>query len=810
MCDGSRLSGALLFATLCRERGFGAHAWHSFPDKVRKLCRRQGASRRETAMGGYDSRALIWLSLALAVLISCMPSVVQANSGFDSAFVQRYSSATHDNAGCNTCHAGSFNRSSLNPYGLAVQQAGGNLAAVEGADSDGEGNSNLAEIQAGAQPGWCAVAGCATPPSGVGSPLDPPSAPPPNQPPVADAGGPYAATVDVPVRLSGTGSTDPDGSIVSYAWNFGNGTSGSGVSPSATYSAAGTFTVTLTVTDDAGDTDSATASVSVDAGAQPPIADPGGPYTGDAGSAVRFDGSGSRDPDGQVVAYSWDFGDGSSGTGPTPMHTYAASGTYNVSLTVTDSQNLTSVAETTASIADAGGQSPPVANAGGPYAGTVGVALTFDGSRSSDPDNDISIFAWSFGDGNTGSGVGPAHTYAAAGTYEVSLTVTDSMGNSATATTTAQVDDPAVNQPPVADPGGPYFGTPGAAVQFDGTGSVDVDGAILSYSWDFGDGAARAAGIDAGPTPSHAYSMAGDYLVRLQVTDELGATSDVASTTVTIQPASDGLALYNGQCAGCHGDDPWGGPAVDATLGGMRRVAGASACVIEASISGNSVFPGGVPEMSGLALTTEQIDAIAVYLHSRPASGEQLYVSDCAGCHGNDGRRGRVDEDVRGASAAGILEAIHEEEDMAYLACVPSSDIALMASFLSARDPESGERGKRAKCKRKDDCDADGRRDEDDDDDDNDGMPDAYEEEKGFNPFDSADASQDPDRDGKTNLAEFRAGTDPLDATSVPGDSTRGGAGGFGSAALLGLACLGLAYRRRTVPAAAGRTDRVR
>ena len=202
--------------------------------------------------------------------------------------------------------------------------------------------------------------------------------------------------------------------------------------------------------------------------------------------------------------------------------------------------------------------------------------------------------------------------------------------------------------------------------------------------------------------------------------------------------------------------------------------------------------------MSGLSLTAEQIDSIAVYLRSRPFTGEQLYVSDCAGCHGADGSGGRVDEDVRGEDAADILEAIQEEDEMAYLACVPSSDVGLMVSFLNAKGPEPGERGKRGKCKRKDDCDADGRRDEDDEDDDNDGMPDAYEEAKNFNAFDSDDAGQDPDQDGKTNLAEFRAGTDPLDADSVPDGGTRGGLGGFGSTALLGLACLGMARRRLT------------
>ena len=87
----------------------------------------------------------------------------------------------------------------------------------------------------------------------------------PNDPPVADPNGPYTGTVGSPVSFDGSGSVDPDGTIVAYDWDFGDGGSGTGVSPSYSYAAAGTFTVTLTVTDDDGATDSAgtTATISV-------------------------------------------------------------------------------------------------------------------------------------------------------------------------------------------------------------------------------------------------------------------------------------------------------------------------------------------------------------------------------------------------------------------------------------------------------------------------------------------------------------------------------------------------------------------
>ena len=84
------------------------------------------------------------------------------------------------------------------------------------------------------------------------------------------------------------------------------------------------------------------------------------------------------------------------------------------------------------------------------------------------------------------------------------------------------------NEAPVADPNGPYVGSPGQPIQFDGTRSFDPDGTIVGYLWDFGDGS-----IGIGPTPTHEYSRAGNYIVSLVVTDNGGKTAD-AVTTVDI------------------------------------------------------------------------------------------------------------------------------------------------------------------------------------------------------------------------------------------------------------------------------------
>lgn len=159
--------------------------------------------------------------------------------------------------------------------------------------------------------------------------------PPANVPPVAAIGTPGISNRTV--NVSGAGSTDSDGTITSYAWNFGDGTTASGATASRTYTADGTYTVTLTVTDDDGATASTTRSVTV-AGPppanNPPVAAIGTPAI--SGRTVSVSGTGSTDSDGTIAAYAWNFGDGSTATGATASRTYAADGTYTVTLTVTD------------------------------------------------------------------------------------------------------------------------------------------------------------------------------------------------------------------------------------------------------------------------------------------------------------------------------------------------------------------------------------------------------------------------------------------------------------------------------------------
>jgi PKD repeat protein len=163
-------------------------------------------------------------------------------------------------------------------------------------------------------------------------------APPANIPPVAAANGPYAGDVGEPIAFSSAGSGDADGTIVTYLWDFGDGTTSSEPNPVHAYGSAADYSVQLTVTDDWGDSasSSTSASVSMPATNEPPTAAANGPYAGEVDQPIAFSSAGSSDTDGSIVAYLWDFGDGGTSTEPNPTHTYSAAMDYSVTLTVTD------------------------------------------------------------------------------------------------------------------------------------------------------------------------------------------------------------------------------------------------------------------------------------------------------------------------------------------------------------------------------------------------------------------------------------------------------------------------------------------
>ncbi|MCH8816630.1 MAG: PKD domain-containing protein [Chloroflexi bacterium] len=359
---------------------------------------------------------------------------------------------------------------------------------------------------------------------------------PANSSPVADPGPDQAGNEGDGFTFDGSGSFDVDGTITSYDWDFGDGGTASGVSATHVYADDGVYIVTLTVTDDAGADGSDSALVTVANLA--PVAGAGGPYTGIEGSAITFSGSVSDPGLNDTHTFTWDFGDGASGTGQSVTHAYADNGSFTVTLTVLDDDGGTGTDVTVATVSNA----DPVASTGGPYAGETGSLITFSGSVSDPGWNDTHTFAWNFGDGATGTGQTVTHAYATAATYIATLTVTDDDGGVGSASTTVTVSAP--NTAPTARAGLDQTGDEGDSFAFDGSGSFDADGTIVSYEWDFGDGE-TASGI----TASHIYADNDVYTVTLTVTDDGGSTgSDTALATVAnVAPVAAAGGPYAGE-----------------------------------------------------------------------------------------------------------------------------------------------------------------------------------------------------------------------------------------------------------------------
>jgi PKD repeat protein len=252
-----------------------------------------------------------------------------------------------------------------------------------------------------------------------------------NAPPVAAAGGPGSAVVGESVTFDGTGSHDPDGSIIDHLWEFGDGTAKTGAVVTHAYRSTGSFAVTLTVTDISGRAnasafDELQVTVLEDRNAAP-VADAGEAVSAAVGEVVTFDASASVDPDGNIIAYAWDFGDGATAAGVTARYAFLRTGAHTVRLTVRDDSGKPNDTneDTLAVRVHVPRNENPLAAAGGDLVAEVGEVVRFDGSASHDPDGNVISYDWDFGNGMHGSGIAPMHAFFEAGEYRVTLRVQD-------------------------------------------------------------------------------------------------------------------------------------------------------------------------------------------------------------------------------------------------------------------------------------------------------------------------------------------------------------------------------------------------
>ena len=427
----------------------------------------------------------------------------------------------------------------------------------------------------------------------------------PNVKPVAA----FESTADgLDVSFDGTGSSDSDGTVESYAWAFGDGTTSTQVSPDHTYSTPGDKSVTLTVTDDDGATDSVTKTITV----APLNVKPTAAFTSTVSDlAVSFDGASSSDPDGTVDSYAWDFGDGATSTQVSPNHTYTTAGDKSVTLTVTDDDGATDTVTKTVTAT-----SPPNIKPTAAFSSSTS-GLSFNGtSTSTDSDGSVVSLAWDFGDNTPLSTTGSVtHTYTVAGDYEVTLTATDDDGATDAVTRTITVTAPPANVKPTA-----AFSSSVSdlTASFDGAGSTDSDGTVDSYAWTFGDGATSTQ-----VSPNHTYTTAGDKSVTLTVTDDDGATDSITKTvTVTAPPTDTPFAqdAFGRTVAGGFGS---------AQTGGAWTVSGGSASFAVNGSKGVITIPSAGAARSALlsAVSSDDTDITADVSMDKAATGGGTFVA---------------------------------------------------------------------------------------------------------------------------------------------------------------------------------------
>ncbi len=340
-----------------------------------------------------------------------------------------------------------------------------------------------------------------------------------NTAPVANAGPDVFGYGNEAVTFDGSGSYDSDGDSLTYVWNFGDGATKSGRTVTHVYTAADTYMVILTVDDgEDTDTDSCLAEI-LPAGT--PRAEAGPDKTAYLGDVVTFDGSGSFDPDSDPLSYNWNFGDGSTKSGCTVTKIYTVTGSYTVTLVVSDG----SLSDDDTCKVTARSNSIPVAviyptNQEVKYNKTV----TWDGASSTDADSDPLTYAWQFGDSGTASGMTVTHVYTITGSFTCTLTVND--GHDSNSTTGNIFVHP--NYVPVAEAGPNQNVVQYGTAPFDGSGSDDANDDPLTFAWQFGDGYSAE-----GMIVNHRYLNNGIYTVTLTVNDGEASASDTCVATVS-------------------------------------------------------------------------------------------------------------------------------------------------------------------------------------------------------------------------------------------------------------------------------------
>ncbi|MDD2340308.1 MAG: PKD domain-containing protein [Methanosarcina sp.] len=326
-------------------------------------------------------------------------------------------------------------------------------------------------------------------------------------PPVADfTANKNEGYAPLTVRFTDTSTYNPTG----WQWNFGDSSTSIEQNPVHVFSGAGTYTVTLVATNGDGSSDAKPMDIKVNRVLTPPVADFTANTTeGYAPLTVKFTDTSTYNPTG----WQWNFGDGQTSIVRNPEHTFSAAGVYTVSLVATNGDG--SSGEKTMDITAKRVPTPPVADFTAKQTGPLTVQFN-DLSL-----NEILERIWTFGDGSTSTEANPVHAYAAAGTYEINLTVSNADGNDTTSKKIAVTGESVM--PKASFTATPQFGRAPLTVRF-----TDNSANAASIKWDFGD----KSEISTESNPVHIYRTTGFFTVKLTATN--GDKSNTASKTIFV------------------------------------------------------------------------------------------------------------------------------------------------------------------------------------------------------------------------------------------------------------------------------------
>ncbi|MBX7180955.1 MAG: PKD domain-containing protein [Bacteroidia bacterium] len=322
-------------------------------------------------------------------------------------------------------------------------------------------------------------------------------------------------------------STVQGGTIVAWGYNLGDGFSANVQNPGYVYSAPGTYNTTLTVQDNNGCVaTSAPVPVTVY-----PLPTPSFTSTNAClGTPNNF--TSTSTPAGSLVLYAWDFGDN---TNPVPgnavSYTYTFSGQYLVTHAVQDNHGCISGVQQLVNVFDVPTANFTIADV------CLGTQVCPVNTSTVAATETISTYDWDWGDGTPNDVVqSPCHTYASAGTYTVTLTVTTANGCSDVFTTSVTI-----NQPPTASFTWNNV-CDGQVMTFTNT-STSTDGVISNSDWNYGDGSVSLAQTNG----SHSFASDATYNVVLDITSSLGCTATVTNA-VTVYPAPNLAFTTTSEC----------------------------------------------------------------------------------------------------------------------------------------------------------------------------------------------------------------------------------------------------------------------